>query len=75
MTWLAWVKFGLGENIGGRPLLIVGIGTLIAGIFVITTGVLSELLARIYFESGTIRSYTARHAPPLDDNEGWHKSA
>ena len=75
MTWLAWVKFGLGENIGGRPLLIVGIGTLIAGIHFITTGVLSELLARIYFESGTIRSYTARHAPPLGDNEGWHKSA
>ena len=37
--------------------------------------ILSELLARIYFESGTIRSYTARHAPPLGDNEGWHKSA
>ncbi|MBS1130941.1 MAG: hypothetical protein H6R16_1943, partial [Proteobacteria bacterium] len=73
MTWLAWVKFGLGENIGGRPLLIVGIGTLIAGIHFITTGVLSELLARIYFESGTVRSYSARIATPLAADEAWHK--
>ncbi len=65
LTWLAWVKFGLGESIGGRPLLIVGIGTLIAGVHFITTGVLSELLARIYFESGTVRSYSARQTPEL----------
>lgn len=75
MTWLAWVKFGLGENIGGRPLLIVGIGMLIAGIHFITTGVLSELMARIYFESGTNRSYSARPERDLDADEGWHKSA
>jgi len=75
MTWLAWVKFGLGENIGGRPLLIVAIGGLIAGVHFITTGVLAELLARIYFESGTIRSYSARPESPLGADEGWHKAA
>ena len=73
LTWLAWVKFGLGESIGGRPLLIVGIGTLIAGVHFITTGVLSELLARIYFESGTVRSYSARQTPELAANEAWHQ--
>ena len=73
LAWLGWVKFGLGESIGGRPLLIVGIGTLIAGVHFITTGVLSELLARIYFESGTVRSYSARQAPPLAVDEAWHK--
>jgi glycosyltransferase involved in cell wall biosynthesis len=75
MAWLGWVKFGLGENIGGRPLLIVGIGGLIAGLHFITTGVLSELMARIYFESGSVRSYSARHERPLGADEGWHKSA
>jgi len=75
MTWLAWVKFGLGENIGNRPLLIVGIGGLIAGVHFITTGVLAELMARIYFESGTIRSYSARPERLLAADEGWHKSA
>jgi glycosyltransferase involved in cell wall biosynthesis len=71
LTWLAWVKFGLGESIGGRPLLIVGIGGLIAGVHFITTGVLAELLARIYFESGTVRSYSARPEKPLTTDEGW----
>jgi hypothetical protein len=75
LTWLAWVKFGLGENIGSRPLLIVGIGGLIAGVHFITTGVLAELLARIYFESGTVRSYSARPERPLAADEGWHKTA
>ena len=73
LAWLAWVKFGLGESIGGRPLLIVGIGTLIAGVHFITTGVLAELLARIYFESGTVRSYSARLAAPLAADEAWHQ--
>ena len=75
LTWLAWVKFGLGQPIGGRPALIVGIGGLIAGVHFITTGVLAELLARIYFESGTIRSYSARPERPLAAEEGWHKPA
>ena len=75
LGWLAWVKFGLDEPIGGRPLLIVAIGGLIAGVHFITTGVLSELLARIYYETGTIRSYTARPEPALAADEGWHKPA
>src|SRR5574343_1038546 len=32
LSWLAWVKFGLGEDIGHRPLLLVGVGGLIAGV-------------------------------------------
>ena len=75
LTWLAWIKFGLGNPIGGRPALIVGIGGLIAGVHFITTGVLAELLARIYFESGTIRSYSARPERLLAADEGWHKPA
>lgn len=73
LGWLTWVKFGLGEDIGGRPLLLVSIGGLIAGVHFITTGVLAEILARIYFESGSARLYQARPERPLADNEGWRK--
>lgn len=75
LAWLGWVKFGMGQDIGGRPLLVVGIGGLIAGVHFITTGVLAELLARIYFESGTVRSYSARQTPELAADEGWHRPA
>jgi hypothetical protein len=41
----------------------------------ITTGVLAEIMARIYYESGTVRSYSARPERPLSADEGWHKLA
>ena len=40
-------KFGMGESIGERPLLLVGILCLIASAQFLTTGVLSELLAHL----------------------------
>lgn len=73
LLWLGWVKFGMGQDIGGRPLLIVGIGGLIAGVHFITTGILSELLARIYFESGSANPYTAFEEKQLSNYEGWKK--
>lgn len=51
MTWLAIVKFGLGEDIGGRPLLIVGVLCLLASIQFLTTGVLAEMLTRTFYAS------------------------
>lgn len=73
LGWMAWVKFGLGENVGTRPLLLFGVGGLIAGLHFITTGVLAEIMARIYFESGTARPYWARPERTLADDEGWQK--
>jgi glycosyltransferase involved in cell wall biosynthesis len=51
MSYLMVVKFGMGEDIGQRPLLFVGILFLVFSIQLLTTGVLSELLARTFFES------------------------
>lgn len=73
LLWLTWVKFGLGENIGGRPLLLFGVGGVIASIHFITTGVLAEIMARIYFESGSTRPYLARPTSPLADDDGWRR--
>ena len=63
LTYLAWVKFGLGEDIGTRPLLLVGIVMVIASVQFITTGVVGELLTRTYFESSNAKPYVVRGQP------------
>jgi glycosyltransferase involved in cell wall biosynthesis len=60
LTYLAWVKFGMGEDIGTRPLLLVGVVLVIASLQFITTGVVAELLTRTYFESSRVKPYLVR---------------
>jgi len=50
----------LGNDIGGRPLLTLGIVLLITGIQLITTGFLSELIMRTYYESQNKTPYTIK---------------
>lgn len=52
MGWLVWVKFGLGADIGDRPLFFVAILFLVASIQFLTTGVLAEIMTRTLFASG-----------------------
>ena len=66
LTYLAWVKFGLGEDIGTRPLLLVGIVMVIASVQFITTGVVGELLTRTYFESSNAKPYVVRTQPAAE---------
>jgi len=47
MSYLLFVKFALGEPIGGRPLFLTSILLLIVAMQFITTGVLSEMLSRV----------------------------
>lgn len=74
LIYLSWVKFALGEDIGSRPLLLVGIISVVMSVQFFTTGVLSELMVRTYFESGTAQSYVVRHASSLnaDHQAAWH---
>ena len=51
MAYLMVVKFVLGADIGGRPLLFVGILLLVASAQFLTTGVLAEMLARTFYAS------------------------
>ena len=71
LTYLAGVKIFLGESIGTRPLLFGGFFMVIAALQMVTSGVLAELLARVYFESGVSRPYLARPAAALPADEGW----
>jgi len=55
--YLLIVKFGLGEDIGNRPLLIFGLMFIIGGIQLFTIGIVMELLIRTYYESQNKRPY------------------
>jgi len=59
-THLAFVKFVLGEDIGGRPLLLVASLLIIASLQFMTTGILSEILSRIFFQTTNVKSYKIR---------------
>jgi len=56
-AYLLVVKFGLGQEIGNRPLLIFGLMFILAGIQLFTIGIVMELLIRTYYESQNKRPY------------------
>lgn len=60
LIYLLIVKFGLGEDIGNRPLLILGILLLFTGVQFFTTGIIIDLQMRTYFESQHKRPYKIR---------------
>jgi glycosyltransferase involved in cell wall biosynthesis len=60
LGYLSWVKFIIGQDIGTRPLLLVGVLLLIASIQFLTTGIVAELTARTYFESSNMKPYLER---------------
>ncbi|MEQ6340612.1 MAG: glycosyltransferase family 2 protein [Gammaproteobacteria bacterium] len=62
LGYLFIVKIFLGEDIGTRPLLMAGVLFVVVAVQFFTTGVLSELIARTYFESSNTRSYVVRNA-------------
>lgn len=50
----------MGQDIWGKPMLLLGIVLLLAGIQLITIGLMSELLMRTYYESQQKRPYKIR---------------
>ena len=50
----------LGNDIGQRPLLILGVMLTLGGIQLITTGFIAELIMRTYFESQNKKPYTIK---------------
>jgi glycosyltransferase involved in cell wall biosynthesis len=55
--YLLIVKFGMGQDIGTRPLLIFGLMFILGGIQLFTIGIVLELLIRTYYESQQKRPY------------------
>ncbi len=50
-AYLTVVKLALGQNIGGRPLLLLGVLLIFIGAQFISLGLLAELQARTYYEA------------------------
>jgi glycosyltransferase involved in cell wall biosynthesis len=63
LLWLTAEKLLLGHAIGGRPLLLLGVLLVLIGVQLVATGVLGELLTRIYHEPQGRRQYQTRSAP------------
>lgn len=47
----------LGEDIWGRPIMILGFIMILGGIQLITTGIIAEIIVRTYFESQNKKTY------------------
>lgn len=75
LAYLAGLKIFLGASIGTRPLLFGGFFLVIAGVQMVTSGVLAELLARVYYEFSGTHAYLAEETPPPGENECWHSPA
>ncbi|MFN3593125.1 MAG: glycosyltransferase family 2 protein [Thiobacillaceae bacterium] len=60
---LSFEKLFLGENIGGRPLLLLGVMLTLMGVQFLGLGVIGEMLTRIYHEPGGGKQYVLREAP------------
>jgi glycosyltransferase involved in cell wall biosynthesis len=60
LAYLAYRKFGLGEDIGTRPLLTIGVLSVMTGVQLVTLGLLAELQARTYHESQGKAIYSVR---------------
>jgi glycosyltransferase involved in cell wall biosynthesis len=60
LGWLAWLKLGEGEAIASRPLLLLAVLLVVIGVQFVCTGIVTEVLARTYFEVGAARTYLVR---------------
>jgi glycosyltransferase involved in cell wall biosynthesis len=71
LAWLAWSKLVYGEAIGNRPLLLLGVLLTVIGVQFVSTGIVTEILARTYFEATGTKPYMV-HAVlegPVDIDE------
>ncbi|SCX25193.1 Undecaprenyl-phosphate 4-deoxy-4-formamido-L-arabinose transferase [Agrobacterium sp. DSM 25558] len=60
MTYLFIDKFILGNDIGTRPMLMVGVVLLLSSVQLITTGILAEMIARLYYRDDLTPNYIVR---------------
>ncbi len=55
--YLTLLKIFTGADIGGRPLLLLGVLLILAGIQLLSTGIIAELIVRTYYESRGEKPY------------------
>jgi glycosyltransferase involved in cell wall biosynthesis len=67
LAWLTAEKIALGRDIGGRPLLLLGVLLALIGVQLVATGLIGELLTRIYHEPQGRPQYLLRRQPRKGD--------
>jgi glycosyltransferase involved in cell wall biosynthesis len=72
LAWLAVEKLVTGAAVGTRPLLALGFFMVIGGLQFLCTGVLAELLIRIYYDGRHALPYHVRPQAAPGDGDGWH---
>ncbi|MEI2297562.1 glycosyltransferase family 2 protein [Ensifer sp. MJa1] len=60
LVYLGFDKFILGNDIGTRPMLIVGVMLFLSSVQLVTTGILAEMMARSYFRDDETTNYIVR---------------
>lgn len=68
-SYLTFLKLGLGQSIGDRPLLILAVVLFLAGIQLFSFGLLAELLMRTYHESQNRPIYRVREVVEAEIGE------
>ena len=63
LAWLLLQKV-VGEDIGGRPLLLAGVMLVLMGVQMVVAGLIGELLMRIYHEAGGAPQFHAQEYVP-----------
>jgi glycosyltransferase involved in cell wall biosynthesis len=71
MTYLAVVKFAFGQDIGDRPLFLVSILLLVFSMQFITTGIISEMLTRIFYQDRPRVALVEESTGPHESTAGW----
>ena len=59
----------LGQDIWGKPLLILGVLLLLGGIQLVTIGIMAEFLMRTYYESQQKKPYRVRHVTTFKQDQ------
>ncbi len=71
MTYLLWCKLALGQDIGTRPMLFAAILLLMFATQFVTTGILAEMLTRVFHQRDRPLGLTSTP----DDTDAWHPAA
>ncbi len=67
LTYLVLVKILFGQNIGDRPLLLLGVLLVVVSIQFFTTGIMSEMITRTYYESSDRKPYVVTEGSQTRD--------
>lgn len=68
-SYLVTLKIGFGQDIGDRPLLLLGALLIICGLMLFGFGLLAEIMVRVYFETSGKQIYRIRESSSKKTSE------